>query len=47
MVMTDDGRVKSKLLYTQVPVDMSQLPVLAALLNKDFVGQTRKKWENV
>ena len=40
VVMTDDGRVKSKLLYTQVPVDMSQLPVLAALLNKDFVGQT-------
>ena len=40
VVMTDDGRVESKLLYTQVPVDMSQLPVLAALLNKDFVGQT-------
>ena len=40
VVMTDDGRVKSKLLYTQVPVDLSQLPVLAALLNKDFVGQT-------
>ena len=40
VVMTDDGRVKNKLLYTQVPVDMSQLPVLAALLNKDFVGQT-------
>ena len=40
VVMTDDGRVKSKLLYTQVPVDMSQLPVLAALSNKDFVGQT-------
>ena len=40
VVMTDDGRVKSKLLYTQVPVDMSQLQVLAALLNKDFVGQT-------
>ncbi|MDY4036049.1 MAG: heat-inducible transcriptional repressor HrcA [Candidatus Pseudoscilispira sp.] len=40
VVMTDDDRVKSKLLHTQVPVDMSQLPALAALLNKDFVGQS-------
>ncbi len=37
VIMTDDSRVKSKLLRCEVPVDASQLPILAALLNKDFV----------
>ena len=38
VLMTSDSRVKSKLLHSEVGVDASQLPILAALLNKDFVG---------
>ena len=40
VVMTDDSRVKSKLLHAQVPVNAEELPVLAALLNKDFAGRS-------
>ena len=40
VVMTDDSRVKSKLLRAEVPVDAAELPVLATLLNKDFVGHS-------
>lgn len=38
VLMTDDNRVKSKLIHSEVNVDGSQLPLLAQLLNQDFVG---------
>ena len=38
VVMTDDNRVKSQLLRSQLPVDSSQLPALANLLNTHFTG---------
>ena len=40
VVMTDDNRVKSELLHVQAPVDMSQLPVLSTLLNRDFAARS-------
>lgn len=40
VVMTDDERVKSKLVHSAVPVDSSQLPILAQILNRDFVGRS-------
>lgn len=43
VVMTSDNRVKSQLLHTEIPVDAAQLPVLAALLNKDFTGKTQEE----
>ena len=38
VVMTDDSRVKSQLLRSQLPVDGQQLPALANLLNTHFTG---------
>ncbi|MDE7260703.1 MAG: heat-inducible transcriptional repressor HrcA [Oscillospiraceae bacterium] len=38
VVMTDDSRVKSQLLRSQLPVDSQQLPALANLLNTHFTG---------
>ncbi len=38
VVMTDDSRVKSQLLHTQVPLPADQLPSLANLLNTHFTG---------
>ncbi len=38
VVMTDDGRVKSQVLHTQLPVSGEVLPALANLLNTHFVG---------
>lgn len=43
VVMTDDNRVKSELLHARVPVEISQLPVLSALLNKDFVSRSAEE----
>ena len=43
VVMTSDNRVKSQLLHCQTEVDASQLPVLATLLNRDFVGKSREE----
>ncbi len=43
VVMTSDHRVKSQLLHGECPVDAAQLPVLAALLNKDFTGKTQEE----
>ena len=40
VVMTDDSRVKSKLLRCELPVDAAQLPNLAAILNRDFIGHS-------
>ena len=38
VVMTDDSRVKSQLLRTDIPVPPEQLPALANLLNTHFTG---------
>ena len=38
VVMTDDSRVKSQLLRTDLPVDGGRLPELANLLNTHFTG---------
>lgn len=38
VVMTDDSRVKSQLLRTELPVASEQLPALANLLNTHFTG---------
>ncbi len=38
VVMTDDSRVKSQLVHTQLPVDSQILPALSNLLNTHFVG---------
>ena len=38
VVMTDDSRVKSQLLRTELPVEAEQLPALANLLNTHFTG---------
>ena len=38
VVMTDDSRVKSQLLRTDVPLPAQQLPALANLLNTHFTG---------
>ena len=38
VVMTDDSRVKSQLVHTQLPVDSQQLPALSNLLNTHFTG---------
>ena len=38
VVMTDDSRVKSQLLHTQVPLPAEQLSSLANLLNTHFTG---------
>ena len=38
VVMTDDSRVKSQLLRTELPADPRRLPELANLLNTHFVG---------
>ena len=38
VVMTDDSRVKSQLLRTELPVAVEQLPALANLLNTHFTG---------
>ena len=38
VVMTDDSRVKSQLIRTQLPLDGSQLPALSNLLNTHFTG---------
>ena len=38
VVMTDDSRVKSQLLHTELPVEAEQLPALANLLNTHFTG---------
>ena len=38
VVMTDDSRVKSQLLRTELPVNAEQLPALANLLNTHFTG---------
>ena len=38
VVMTDDSRVKSQLLRTELPVAAEQLPILANLLNTHFTG---------
>ena len=38
VVMTDDSRVKSQLLRTELPADPQRLPELANLLNTHFVG---------
>ncbi len=38
VVMTDDSRVKSQLLRTDLPVEAGQLPALANLLNTHFTG---------
>ena len=38
VVMTDDSRVKSQLLRTDVPIPAEQLPSLANLLNTHFTG---------
>ena len=38
VVMTDDSRVKSRLLRTELPVEPEQLPALANLLNAHFTG---------
>ena len=43
VVMTDDNRVKSELLHARVPLEISQLPVLSALLNKDFVSRSAEE----
>ena len=39
VVMTDDSRVKSRLLRTEMPVDADRLPELSHLLNTHFTGQ--------
>ncbi len=38
VVMTDDSRVKSQLVHTQLPVAGQQLPALSNLLNTHFTG---------
>ncbi len=38
VVMTDDSRVKSQLIRSELPVPSDQLPALANLLNTHFVG---------
>lgn len=38
VVMTDDSRVKSQLIRTELPVAAEQLPALANLLNTHFTG---------
>ena len=38
VVMTDDSRVKSQLVHTQLPIDSQQLPALSNLLNTHFTG---------
>jgi len=39
VVMTDDNRVKSQLIQTDLPVEAEELAALAALLNTHFVGR--------
>ena len=38
VVMTDDSRVKSQLLHTEIPMEPGQLPALTNLLNTHFTG---------
>ena len=40
VVMSQDSRVKSRLIHTEVPVDSDQLAALSALLNAQFTGLT-------